>query len=395
MTNDKRQMTKLTFLTGEYPPMQGGIADYTAVLAKHLSALGVQSSVLIDRKYPATPDALQESTTVYPVLSGWNWRTWHEIRQFLATHPTDILHIQYQAAAFNLTGWVNYLPRLLQKQPHRPKIVTTFHDLRIPYLFPKAGKLRQKAIFDLAKYSDAVICTNIEDAENLRRHTWATHLSEIPLGNNVPLAPPPNFDRAVWRQKLGVSKDAIVMAYFGFLNESKGGEDLILLLDELLRRGENAYLLMIGGDVGDSDPNNADYARRVRQMIAERGLSARIITTGYVSLPDVSANLLAADIAVMPFRDGISFRRTTLIAALAHGLPVISTTPSINLPKIVDGENVILLSPRDVGAFANAVTRVTNDPTLKTQLQTGAKKLATRFDWQSIAAETLRVYQSL
>jgi hypothetical protein len=38
---------KVTFLTGEYPPMQGGIADYTAHLADHLQAAGVQPSVFL------------------------------------------------------------------------------------------------------------------------------------------------------------------------------------------------------------------------------------------------------------------------------------------------------------------------------------------------------------
>ena len=185
------------------------------------------------------------------------------------------------------------------------------------------------------------------------------------------------------------------MAYFGFLNESKGGEDLIALLDTLLRRGEDAYLLMIGGDVGDSDPSNADYARRVRQMIAERNLSARIIATGYVDLPDVSAHLLAADVAVMPYRDGVSFRRTTLIAALQHALPVVSTTPAHAMPQLADGDNILLTPPCDVKAFADAVTRVTNDPTLKTRLRQGAKQLGARFDWQSIAEKTVQVYQSL
>ena len=46
-----KSTTKVTFLTGEYPPMQGGIGDYTALLARHLQALGVESSILISRKY--------------------------------------------------------------------------------------------------------------------------------------------------------------------------------------------------------------------------------------------------------------------------------------------------------------------------------------------------------
>ena len=33
---------KVCFLTGEYPPMQGGVADHTAHLAHHLIELGIE-----------------------------------------------------------------------------------------------------------------------------------------------------------------------------------------------------------------------------------------------------------------------------------------------------------------------------------------------------------------
>jgi glycosyltransferase involved in cell wall biosynthesis len=193
---------------------------------------------------------------------------------------------------------------------------------------------------------------------------------------------------------LGIGDQAVVLAYFGFLNESKGGEDLIMILDAVIRQGLDAYLLMIGGDVGDSDPNNAAYAQRVRQLIAERDLSSRIIFTGYVESAAVSANLLAADMAVMPYRDGVSFRRTTLIAALRHGLPVISTYPAVDLPQIRDGENMLLAPSADVDSLSQAVIRVTSDSELRERLSSGARSLGQAFDWSRIAAETVRVYEA-
>ncbi len=397
-------MTKVTFLTGEYPPMQGGIADHTAILASHLQSLGVESSVLISRKYEniggrrstACPEPVEwvgGQIPVYPAVSNWGWHCWRDIKRFLIAHPVDVLHIQYQAAAFDLGGWVNWLPWYLRRWNECPKIVTTFHDLRIPYLFPKAGGLRRRTMLALARRSDAVICTNIEDAAVLRGYYWGTHIHHIPLGNNVPVNPPKDYDRRAWRQKLGFNDDALILAYFGFLNESKGGEDLIGVLDELVQSGFNARLLMIGGDVGDSDPSNADYARRVRHKIAERGLSERIVSTGYVDLPEVSANLLAADVAAMPYRDGVSFRRTTLIAALRHGLPTVSTLPAVPLSQIIPGENMLLVSPGDVATLADEIIRVVDNAKLYKHLKEGAKALGMQFDWTKIAAQTAKIYE--
>jgi len=396
---------KVTFLTGEYPPMQGGIGDHTAILARHLQALGVESVILISRNYnkfqvSGSGFRVRDSETwnpkpeTYPVVRDWGHHCWKDVKRHLANHPTDVLHIQYQAAAFDLKGWLNWLPWYLRRWQERPKIVTTFHDLRIPYLFPKAGALRWRAVLALAKYSDAVICTNAEDAAALRGFPWGGHVHQIPLGNNVPVNPPADYDRRAWRAKLGFSDDAFVLAYFGFLNQSKGGEDLIAVLGALTQRGVDARLLMIGGDVGDSDPRNADYARRVKQMIAERGLTERIVTTGYVDLPQVSAHLLAADAALMPYRDGVSFRRTTLIAVLSHGLPVISTSPAIELPQIIPGKNMLLVPPADIPALTDAALRVANDVGLRQSLGAGATDLGKAFDWDTIAAETARVYEN-
>ncbi len=410
---------KVTFLTGEYPPMQGGIADYTANLAHHLRKHRIQPSVLISQKYHQATTFAEtqqkgnvvsqgrqldqeglalDSVPVMPTLKNWGYRVWPQVRNFLRRYPTDILHIQYQAAAFDLRGWINWLPWYLGREQvylagRRPKVVTTFHDLREPYLFPRAGGLRWQALLSLARASDAVICTNIEDASKLR--SYRQHIYEIPLGNNVSLNPPHNYHRHQWRQWLGFDESAFVMAYFGFLNESKGGEDLIRVLATLVKQGLNAYLLIIGGSAGDSDPNNIAYAQQIRHLVALQNLKKRVIATGYVSKSAVSAHLLAADAALMPYRDGVSFRRTTLIAALGHGLPIISTTPTLNLPQIIPNKNMLLAPPGHVTALAANASRLAKDKALREQLAQGAKTLSGQFDWETIAKATQNVYHKL
>lgn len=393
---------KVTFLTGEYPPMQGGIADYTARLAAHLAGLGVAPSVLISRKWQRfAVRAEGGAVPVHPVVAGWGLRCWGQVPRFCRQEAVDLLHVQYQAAAFDLGGWVNWLPWWLRRQAGRPRLVVTFHDLRLPYIFPKAGRFRWRSILALARYSDAVICTNVEDLETLRRELGGGPrrsgplLRHVPLGNNVPVDPPPGFERETWRARWGFGPETLVLAYFGFLNESKGGEELIAVLDSLLKRGYNARLLLIGGDTGASDPSNVAYARRVRALIESHGLDERIVATGFVDLPQVSAHLLAADVAVMPYRDGVSLRRTTLLALLQHGLPVVSTQPAGALPEVIDGENMLLAPPRNVEALSQAVQRLAADPELRRRLSQGGRALGRRFAWPEIARKTLDVYEDL
>jgi glycosyltransferase involved in cell wall biosynthesis len=393
---------KICFLTGEYPPMQGGVADHTAHLARHLVDLGVDVSVLTSVK------AATGLHHVHPIISGWGPGCWRQVGRWVNNHRPDVLHIQYQAAAYDLGGWINWLPWWLRRRPACPHVVVTFHDLRVPYLFPKAGPLRWRSILALARHSDAVIVTNVEDEQTLREALGVEEsgirgsgsrspdsLTLIPLGSNVQAQPPEDYDRDGWRSEMGIGKQTFLMAYFGFLNESKGGEDLVYALDRLVGRGYDVHLLMVGGQVGDVDPTNRAYAERVRSLVNSCGLVGRVHWTGYTSLDEVSANLLAADVVVMPYRDGVSFRRTTLIAALCHGRPVVTTFPTLPLAELRDGENVLLVPPRDVERLAEAIALLAVDAVLRERLSEGARRLGERFDWSNISQQTLDLYRRL
>jgi glycosyltransferase involved in cell wall biosynthesis len=135
----------------------------------------------------------------------------------------------------------------------------------------------------------------------------------------------------------------------------------------------------------------------VQALIERHGLAAFVHRTGYVDLAQVSANLLAADVVVMPYRDGVSFRRTTLIAALRHGCPVVSTRPADAslVPEIVPGENMLLASPCDAIALAHALVSLAEDHPLRARLAAGANQLGAQFDWVTIAAETAALYRVL
>jgi glycosyltransferase involved in cell wall biosynthesis len=106
----------------------------------------------------------------------------------------------------------------------------------------------------------------------------------------------------------------------------------------------------------------------------------------------VSASLLATDICVLPYRDGVSFRRGSFVAALAHGLPIITTTPATHLPELIHGDNVYLVPPAEPGALAEAVTVLRENPALRQRIAAGASRLAQHFRWDTIAQATAELF---
>ena len=188
------------------------------------------------------------------------------------------------------------------------------------------------------------------------------------------------------------------MAYFGFLNTSKGARDLAAALVGLVDSGHDARLVMIGGQVGASDPTNASYLESFRDEMASRGLADRVIWTGHVPAAEVSAWLHAADVAALPYTDGASYRRGSLLAALAHGVPIVTTRPTQSPeipgapPALVDGESARLVPPGDAGALTSALAEVLGDRAMRARLSDGARSLSGAFGWSAIARAHLSEY---
>ena len=385
----------ICLITGEFPPMQGGVGDFTNELGKALAELGCEVSVITSTKGQGRPP-VPYPLSLFPVIEKWDWDSWRRIIGLLSEIRPHILNIQYQAAAYGMHPAINFLPlRLRLGAKARPRVVTTFHDLKVPYLFPKAGRLRWWVVLALARWSDAVIVTNVEDLKKLSVYPFIRSLSVVPIGSNIAPRPPADYDRDRWRARWGVGPRDLLLSYFGFLNESKGAETLVRALGRLVQGGYNARLLMVGGKVGSSDPTNVAYLRKVEGLIEELGLADRVLWTGYTPPEEVSANLLASDVCVLPYRDGASFRRGSFMAALAHGLPIVSTRPRVDTPELRHGENILFVPPDSPTALAGAIARLAEDPALRRRLGEGAAKLARNFTWEEIARKTRAVYQEI
>lgn len=396
---------RILFITGEYPAMQGGVGDYTRRLSQALGTLGADVHVLTHADaggdHLRVPAAAYEPT-VHPVMERTGWNLWGETQRLIQTLRPDVVHIQYQSAAYGLHAAVNYLPWWLRSLRHRPRVCTTFHDLRFPYLFPKAGPLRWRTVLALVRGSDASVITNPADWLRLAKTGLSFRLRPIPIGSNIECQPPAGYDRLRQRAHWGAYPETWLLAYFGFLNAGKGGETLARALAELVRAGHPARLLMVGGKIGASDPTNEAYLACVERLIADLGVADRVQWTGFTASDQVSANLLAADCAVLPYREGASLRHGSLMAALAHGLPIVSTQAGAQeesaqqlFPMLQDGNSGLLVPPEEPARLAAAVERVMTDSALAARLAAAARTLAKHFEWDTIARRHLETYGEL
>lgn len=392
---------RVLFVSGEFPPHVGGVGDYTDRLAGALADQGEAVSVFTGATLPA-PDAVNSDAVwagrpdavVRRAVRRWTLRAWRPLAAAIRAERPDVVHVQYQAAAYGNRGAVALFPWLLRGWNIRPLCVVTFHDLRPPHLFPLSGRLGldRRAVPLLARGADAAVATNGDDAAALSG--WrARRVEQIPIGANIePPASP--ADRTATRSALGVTGDAPLLAYFGFSNASKGLDELFAAVARLSERFPSLRLLLIGGGTGQTDATNAGYHAHLRQRAAALGIGDRLIWTGYEDAANVSAQLLAADVVVLPFRDGVSLRRGTLLAALAHGCAIVTTAPAQPIPDLAAHAALRLYPAGDVAALVVAITE-SLQPAQQERLRAGARAAADAFRWPAIAAAHRALYLAL
>lgn len=140
----------------------------------------------------------------------------------------------------------------------------------------------------------------------------------------------------------------------------------LLLVEALADLQDRAWTLHCAG----STTRDADAAARVRAAIAHHGLGARVTLHGEVNADALQALYDRADVFVLPsLHEGYGM---ALAEALAHGLPVLSSTAGA-IADTVPSAAGLLLPPGDGNALRRALARVLDEPALRTRLAAGAR----------------------
>lgn len=389
----------ILFVTGEYPPRRGGVGAYTATLAQALVALGVQVSVVTSDQAQPMPEQ-PAAVAVYPMVARWDWRIWHTVPRLAQEVGATWLHVQYQTAAFGMHPAINLAPgwwrRWAKRGGHPFSVAWTYHDLLLPYLFPKAGnKLRRWITMRPAHTSQFVVATNEGDYRQLMDQQLSASLAKIPIGSNIAVHELSVAERTALRTRRGYKEDTLLIGYFGFLNRSKGGLTLLRTLSELVQQGYDAHLLMIGERVGASDPTNYAYLQEVETLIDTLQMTKRVQWTGHLPDMAVSQALHLLDVLFMPYEDGASLRRGTLMAGLAHGCAIVTTQPQNPLPELVDGRDLRYVPPEDAKAAAYAIGQLMGESSLRQRLGQNARRQSEQFTWAAIARQHYDHYAAL
>lgn len=170
-----------------------------------------------------------------------------------------------------------------------------------------------------------------------------------------------------------------------FLRERYAGEreKEIVAVGRLDDNKNHALLINAFARIADKFPEyrltifgDGECRKELEALIAEKGLSARVILAGVTA--DVAGDIERAALFVLPSNtEGMP---NTLLEAMALGLPVISTDCPCGGPRelIRQGENGILVPVGEADALAKAMEKVLSNPSEAEEMGRNAQKIQKR-----------------
>ena len=197
------------------------------------------------------------------------------------------------------------------------------------------------------------------------------------------------IERVTLREKLNIQPDDFVFVFVGRIVSDKGINELIKAFSELQAVENNEptgiKLLLVGGLENDLDPLNSE-------TLAEINQNKDIISVGFQQ--DVRPFFAIADALAFPsYREGFP---NVVMQAGAMGLPSIVSDINGCNEIIVEGENGLIIPPKNVEKLKEKMLTLAKDKNLYTKLKGNSRRMIeNRYEQSVVWNALLEEYEGL
>jgi len=313
---------------------------------------------------PVKNKANQFGVEITRIDGPWNHSTVGTIKKGATQKKIDAIVLQYAPASYKTSFRVRWAVTRFACQK-----LTVFHTLW------GQGLDRLIALFLLIG-SPKIIATNSEIMAILERHIpfFLKRTYWIPIGSNI--LPSNRLDAADDRSLPTVS-------FFGMIYPGKGMDALLDVVEAVKKKGYQFQFKLIGGSIIYHPAFHEDFLTKIRQ----KRLEGVVDYLGLLPAEEVSQWLQASRFLFLPYEKGLSDRRGTLMAALAHGKPVLTAPPIAPMPFIKNRLHALWPEKADVSNYTELFIKLLTDDELLHRLEQGAGDLSQCFRWERIAAD--------
>lgn len=366
---------KITIIAAALPPQLDGIGDYTALLAAELART---QDVTVLAGAPATDPI--PGVRIETVFSANAPASVQGIANVIKTNPPDWVLLQYNPFSYGKWGLNLHLPRVMlqiKRACPQTRVALMVHEPFVPFeswQFTVMATWQRWQFWRLGQTADVVFFSIDPWAKRFQRWFPKKPTVHLPVGSNIPRVP---ISHQEARARLGIEDATIVLGLFGTMSAGRMLGLVRDAADTIRQSGFSVQVLYIG-------PHAA-------QVCAALG-DIDTIADGPAPAEEVSLRLAAIDIYLLSYLDGISTRRTTLMAALQHGIATVGTKGynTDTILKVEEGKSYLLTEVTAPEQFQANVIKLVETPALRRSLGEQAERFyQIEFDWQQIAERLL------
>lgn len=191
---------------------------------------------------------------------------------------------------------------------------------------------------------------------------------------------------AALRQRLGIPAERRLIVYLGLLAEYQGVGLLLDAMRELVNRGQDAHLLLMGF------PNVLQY----RQRAIDLGIGDRVTLTGRVPYSDAPAHLALGDVAAAP-KMSLTEGAGKILNYMAVGLPVVAFDTPVAREYL--GADGIYAEPGDACSLAERLHQALDAAYNPHENGQRGRRLRQRavqqFGWEPAGQQIVQIYARL
>jgi glycosyltransferase involved in cell wall biosynthesis len=377
-------------VTPKYFPDACGVGDFSWHLVASLRQHGNNVAVVTSGGENNVP--VETLDSVFR-LRRWTWRglLWFakEIEDKGYTH----LLIQYSPMGYSRKGalpLIAFLPMILKRRGAKCQVITTAHELfYVTYLkelrrIPRnatIGLCQRLMLIPLLRFSDVIVGTTDKRLDTIRRFANLLRLSanrttQISISTNIAVHKMGYEEASQLKVRYRLGGKVVLGTFSGAPNKRW----VVAALIGVRRAGVDAVLLAVGLRREDFNACGDEVNSVVES----------IIFTGYLAEKEVSHCLQAVDLLLLPFIDGISTRRGTLMAGLAHGMAIQSCVgPSTDM-WMHDSTALSLSKTGDMTDFVKSTLELVTHPFRTIKMRADAVDLyESHFSWDVIISRYL------
>ena len=353
-------------ITGEYPPTVGGVAAFSREIAQGLAAAGRDVHVwcpAIEADAPTPP------VTVHRLARAWSPEGIAEADRELDRFARPRrLFVQWVPHAFGARSLNLAFCRWLRR---RAAGGDTLHIMVHEPFLPFEHGLRQRTA---ALIHRSMIRTVLAGASRvwLAIPSWQDRIAHyvpegispewLPVPSSIPVADDGAGVIDVRAARLAPGTQVLAGHFGTFSRETRPLLDRSIA--RVLDRSNNITIVCFGRG---SDEYVAGREKRVN--------GDRVVSAGLLADRDASLHLQACDVMIQPYVDGASARRTTLMAALAHGRAIVTTIGPLTEAWWKMTSAVVAVNVTSPDSLGDAALTLATDTARRTETGLRAREL--------------------